>query len=299
MAASPENQEVVYLQDLLPEYEAWLVGRGRRPRGVYDYVREAKRLIAWLQGNPTPLDLTDDRLTTYRDELASRYKISSVHATLCSVRAFCKFLVRKKFLTSDPTREMDFPHVPPSAPRALTRLQIRELLDAIEQPPTEREWEENWERNRLTVLLMLYTGLRLSEATALLWADVQLDTRTITVRSGKGGRSRSVPIHQRLLEQLRRVENREPERAVLGNRNGDNLHPKTVAEVFSRWLRARGLSLTAHQLRHTFATELLRSGAPLRDIQAMLGHASLETTQIYLLVDAAHLQKSVDLLPNY
>lgn len=103
----------------------------------------------------------------------------------------------------------------------------------------------------------------------------------------------------RLDKELRRIENREPNQAVIGDRSGKCMHPKTVAEVFSRWLRARGLNITAHQLRHTFATELLRSGAPLRDIQMMLGHASLETTQIYLLVDASHLRKSVELLPDY
>jgi len=287
----------IRLLDLLPAYRAHLVGKGRRPRGVQGYYETALYLFRWLGDESTVADLTADAITRYRDARAATRAISTVHYDMCVARSFCKFLIRRNLLTEDPTQYIDFPRARQHAPRALNRDLLRRLMEAIEQPRQPREWAHTWERSRLGVILFLYTGLRLSEVAALLWADVELERGTITVQDGKGGKARSVPIHPRLDRELRRTLDRTPERAVIPNRDGTPMHPKNVAEIFSRWLKARGVDITAHQLRHTFATELLRAGAPLPDIQAALGHASLETTQVYLLVDAEHLRKSIDLLP--
>lgn len=286
---------------LLDDYRAALVGRGRRPRGVASYVTEARRFLRWLRADAsaTPADLTAEAVLRYRDERAATCKPATVHADLCVVRSFCQFLIRHGLLTADPTQYVDFPRPKQTAPRALKRDQLRQLMIAIEMPRMPGEQAHTGDRNRLGVILFLYTGLRLSEVAALRWEDVELEARTIIVRDGKGGKARVVPIHPRLFVELSTIADRGELRALIGHpRTGAPMHPKTVAEIFTRWLRARGLTITAHQLRHTFATELLRAGAPLPDIQHALGHSSLETTQVYLLVDASHLQKSIDLLPG-
>jgi site-specific recombinase XerD len=286
------------LLDLLPTYRAHLVGRGRRPRGVQDYHDTARTLFHWLGDDATIADLTTEAITRYRDERAAAGRATAtVRFDLCVARSFCTFLIRRDMLRDDPTRFIDFPRAKHCVPRALKRDMLRLLMEAIEQPRQKREWAHTWERSRLGVILFLYTGLRLSEVASLLWEDVELETSTIIVRDGKGGKARSVPIHPRLDRELRTIADRTPARAIIPNRDGTPMHPKNVAEIFTRWLRRRGVTITAHQLRHTFATELLRAGAPLPDIQAALGHASLETTQVYLLVDAEHLRKSIDLLP--
>jgi integrase len=247
------------LMDLLPDYRAHLVGKGRRPRGVQGYYETASYLFHWLGDAATVADLTTDAITRYRDARAATRAVSTVHYDMCVARSFCKFLIRRNLLTDDPTRDIDFPRARQHAPRALKRDMLRQVMHAIEQPRQPGEWEHTWERSRLGVILFLYTGLRLSEAAALLWDDVELETSTITVQDGKGGKARSVPIHPRLDRELRRTQDRAPGRAVIPNRNGTPMHPKNVAEIFSRWLQARGVKITAHQLRHTFATELLRA----------------------------------------
>lgn len=288
------------VRELLDDYRAELVGRGRRPRGVTSYVREAERLLDWL-GDGEPVlasDLTPRALTRWRNVRAATLAPATIHAELCVARSFCRFLLDLGLLASDPTARIVFPRVQPRPPKALSPDQVRAMLQALEIPRLPGEHRHTAERARLGVLSFLYTGLRLAELAALRWQDVHLAAATITVREGKGGKSRAVPIHARLMRELQEAPDQEPERAVIARRDGGCLHPKSVAEIFTRWLRAREVDITAHQLRHTFATTMLRAGAPLPDIQHALGHASLETTQIYLLVDAEHLRRAVDLLPD-
>lgn len=288
------------LRDLIEAYRADLVGLGRRPRGVTSYATTARRLLDWVRpGEPVrATDLTQATLRRWRNARGAAVAPATVHAELCVARSFCRFLLALGVLGEDPTAGLPFPRLRPSAPRPLQRAQVQAMLTALGIPRLPREHGHTAERARLGVYVFLYTGLRLAEVAALRWGDVDLDGATITVREGKGGRSRAVPIHPTLEAQLRAAGPASPERAVIGRRDGQPMHPKSVAEIFTRWLRARGVKITPHQLRHTFATTMLRAGAPLPDIQHALGHASLETTQMYLLVDASHLRRAVGLLPG-
>jgi integrase len=155
-----------------------------------------------------------------------------------------------------------------------------------------------WQRNRRAIYLMLYGGLRIAEASALLWRDVDLDTRVLWVRDGKGGKDRSIPIHPVLLKELLAAPDRDQVPAVLANLQGLPINPKSLAHLFERQLRKLGVHITAHQLRHSFATEMLRAGADLRSIQELMGHEKLETTQRYLMVDAERMRAAVNLLPE-
>jgi integrase/recombinase XerD len=129
--------------------------------------------------------------------------------------------------------------------------------------------------------------------------DVDLDAAELVVRDGKGGKDRVVPIHAKLLGELRvaAAESRSPW-AVAGKADGFALTSKSMAHLFERWLPRLGIEITAHQLRHSFATEMLRGGANLRDIQDLLGHANLSTTERYLMVSGARLRGAVDTLPE-
>jgi integrase len=144
---------------------------------------------------------------------------------------------------------------------------------------------------------MLYAGLRISEVSSLLWRDVYLDDRMLVVQRGKGGRRRELPIHPALLEELLLVPVRRPTWPVVGSIEHTPLTPKSMAHIFERWLPKFGIFITAHQLRRTFATQLLRRGATLRDIQMLLGHRSLKTTAAYLGVNPKNLEDWLNLLP--
>jgi site-specific recombinase XerD len=144
---------------------------------------------------------------------------------------------------------------------------------------------------------MLFSGLRLSEAAALRWCDVDLEVRELMVVDGKGGKDRVVPLHPALVEELCQVRSPKPSWAVLGQRDGKPLTHKSLAHIFERWLADLGIRITAHRLRHSFATEMLRHGADIRAIQDLMGHTSLETTQRYLALHNEQLRGAIEKLP--
>jgi integrase/recombinase XerC len=160
------------------------------------------------------------------------------------------------------------------------------------------------ERDRLLLALSAYAGLRRAELLALDCDDIDLDRRLIRVRNAKGGRQRVVPIHPGLMPLLlayaaARPESRDPALflGVLGRR----LTPSIMAVTFRRYATAAGVNerkvITPHTLRHVFATELLGAGANLRQIQELLGHKHLDSTQRYTRVTAHQLRGAVKRLP--
>lgn len=98
----------------------------------------------------------------------------------------------------------------------------------------------------------------------------------------KGGNERIVPLHSRLITELSRIPSNQRCGAVAGHPNGRCLSHKTIGTIFERWLKDAGLTISAHRLRHTFATQMLSAGADLRSIQKSLGHADLCVTEVYL-----------------
>lgn len=289
------------LVDLLEAYHGHLLGKGHRPSGRAKYMWNLKAFIRWTGEDVTTLDLTEERITAYRDARAVTVKAAVVFNELTVIRSLCKWCVRKRYLAEDPTVYVDFPKVPRPSPRALKRAQLKQLFAIIDTEPTT--YKANWRRNRLILLIFIYTGARISEGAGLRWGDIDLDANTIKIRGeiAKNGRTRAIPMHPRLKEELSRLPVYPDDAPVFthiyADGFGTGLDVKSLAHVFERWLPKMGLAITAHQLRHTLATELLRAGAPLPDIQGILGHDSLETTAIYLTVDSEHLRGSMNLLP--
>lgn len=295
------------LMDLMPEYEAYqLHRRKRRPRGVARYVHVLTLCFAELGQEATITDLTSEWLGSYQQSIGERLATNTALLTLTALRSFCRWAVKVKHLAHDPTQELEAPKKYRPAPKPLSRQQLRDLFRVLAEPMFDTEHgRAQWARNRRVVFLMLFAGLRLAEVTALRWADVDLEAGSIIVREGKGGKDRAVPIHPALAIELGKAGLMAPESAVAGRiDHRPYTDPQALAHIFERYIpsRAKALGLTlrfsAHQLRHSFATEMLRGGADLRAIQGLLGHSSLETTQCYLLVDTGRFRDAVSLLPS-
>lgn len=136
-------------------------------------------------------------------------------------------------------------------------------------------------RNRALIVLLYRTGLRLAEALALEWSDVRTDW--ITVRSGKGGKARTVPIDAPTRISLEEVRSGPKAPRVFASLRGKPLSQGYVRGLFQRLGRRIGLQhCHPHALRHTFAFELANEGKPLHTIMRLLGHSSLATTTIYV-----------------
>jgi integrase/recombinase XerC len=145
-----------------------------------------------------------------------------------------------------------------------------------------------------------HAGLRRGELLGLDWDDVDLERRLLRVRKGKGGRQRTLPIHPALVPLVidyMAVRAGDTEPALLVGVQGRRLHYTQLGQVFRRYVAAAGVAkrkrVTPHTLRHVFASELLRAGANLRQIQELLGHKHLDSTQRYTRVTAHELRGAV------
>lgn len=287
------------LFDLLPCYTAALRARGQRPRGIQKYRETLTSFFTWLGPDACMDALTAPRVRRYQELKSLTCGAGTIGNLLTVIRSFCRWAIREELRTTDPTLLCHWPRRRPTVPRALTHAQLRALMTAIRTPdhlPHPQRWI--WERNQRAVLLMLFAGLRIAEAAALDWRDVDLDAGTLYVREGKGGNDRTVPIHPRLRLALDTVPACERGCAVAGQVDGRHLTHKSMGHLFERWLPGLGITIASHQLRHSFATSLLKSGANLRIIQQLLGHASLETTMRYLLVEDVEKQRAVNGMPG-
>jgi len=152
----------------------------------------------------------------------------------------------------------------------------------------------------LLLALMAYGGLRRSELLGLDWDDVDLSRRLLRIRKAKGGRQRTIPIHPALAPLFAvYYATRVPltEQAVFVGVQGGRLHPTQLGQVFRHYVEAAGVNerkrVTPHTLRHVFASELLHAGANLRQIQELLGHKHLDSTQRYTRVNAHELRGAI------
>lgn len=187
-------------------------------------------------------------------------------------------------------------------------LTMGELERLLAQPGRDDVWERHFpgkpERDRLLLALMAYAGLRRSELLGLEWGDFDLSRRLLRVRKAKGGRQRTIPIHPALAPLFAEYyATRVPlaEQAVFVGVQGNRLHYTQLGQAFRHYVGAAGVNerkrVTPHTLRHVFASELLRAGANLRQIQELLGHKHLDSTQRYTRVNAHELRGAIKRLP--
>ncbi len=233
---------------------------------------------------------------------------------LSSVRALCRFLVKRGAIAGNPAAAIRGPKKPKPLPRALDVDDAFRLVEAPRQ--TGRTAHRTLSagegarhdvlraRDRALLELIYSTGLRVSEACALDIGDIdrgRYATPLVLVRHGKGNKSREVPLgdlaHKALAEyEPLRKELRATSAALFVNATGNRLTPRSVQRMVARWAIAGGIHAraTPHVLRHSFATHLLDADVDLRSIQELLGHASLSSTQIYTKVSLDHLMKVYD-----
>jgi integrase/recombinase XerC len=205
-----------------------------------------------------------------------------------------RFLLLRRFLrwvsrrvgVPDPFRDLDPPPKPRQERDWLTREEFRRLLDAAGKP--DRNLPGLAERDQLTLLTLVTTGLRRSELCALEWQDLELDGRkkSLLVRHGKGDKSRSQPIPARLARELRRVRDARqprPTDPVFCGLAGGRLQETILADIIRRAATRAGIEkhVTAHTLRHTAATWLRQERGDTRLVAEYLGHADLSTVARY------------------
>src|SRR4051812_20259022 len=271
------------------------VERNASPRTLKAY---RQSLDAFRIANKTAWKkCTTDDFRDYLFDVMKRGQARSyVRLQFSALRAFYKFLTDRKGLKVDPLRSLQLPKIDKKLPLVLTRQQIDELLTAPLKVEKERAAPKWMPLRDVAIMELFYSsGLRLSELTALDVADVDLYTESVRV-FGKGRKERVCPIGAPALESIQKYRSAANVHSgpLFINKLRKRMSAASTWLVLRRYIRHTSIpiSISPHKLRHSFATHMLDRGADLRSVQALLGHASLSTTQIYTHVTAERLKKA-------
>ena len=255
-------------------------------------------LTAFRAENKTPWKkCTVDDFRDYLFAIMKRGQARSyVRLQFSALRTLYQFLGSRTGLRRNPVREVQLPKIEKKLPLVLTRHQIEELLAAPTRVAKNRAAPVWMPLRDVAIMELFYSsGLRLSELAALDVADVDLFTESIRVL-GKGRKERVCPVGLPALEAISRYRaaGNVHSGPLFINKARRRISTRSVWLILKRYLRHTSIpiSISPHKLRHSFATHLLDRGADLRSVQALLGHASLSTTQIYTHVTVKRLKKA-------
>lgn len=226
------------------------------------------------------------------------YSSATVARKVAAVKSFFHFLLTERQLAEDPSASLDSPKVRKYLPKAISKEEVELLLNAPATVDSARG-----RRDRAILELLYATGMRVSEVVNLDVGDV--DPASGTVRClGKGNKERVIPIYDRAiksvedyLERARLHLLKKPDqKALFLNHRGNRLTRQGLWLIIKRYVEELGIktAVTPHTLRHSFATHLLNGGADLRNVQELLGHANISTTQVYTQVSSERLRSVYD-----
>lgn len=305
--------------DLIAAWSETLAEAGRATLTRRRYVQAVRAFTAWFARENhepfAPARLTPIDLAGYVQQLQRTAKASTVNVHVCGLRAFCAWLVEQSHLERNPALRIKAagPGAPLS-PKALTPTHVNALLRAAQQT-------RHAARDYAIVQLMVQTGIRIGECAALRLGDLQLGERQgwMTIRAGKGHKTRRVPLNasvrQALSDYVGLLWEVEPVVKVVAaawsgrpatdplwlSQKGGALSSRAISDLVETLVAAcalRGLvppETTPHTLRHTFATNYLKDHpGDLVGLAALLGHSSLETTRIYVQPSADDLAQRVE-----
>jgi integrase/recombinase XerC len=298
-----------YVREAVGDWLAYLsVERQLAAETAEAYERDISQFLAFLAGHlnrlPDMKQLLALQARDVRAFLAARrgegVGSRSLARTLSALRMFYRFLERRGYGKNDAIRSVSLPKLPHSVPKPLTALKATALVDSTDiASPDAPEWI--LARDTAVLALLYGSGLRISEALSLKRRDAPIKGRDMLRVTGKGNKTRVVPVLPIVREAVERYLSLYPlklgsDDPLFVGARGKQLSPRLIQLRIARARAALGLPDTAtpHALRHSFATHLLGAGADLRAIQELLGHASLSTTQGYIEVDRAHLLKTYD-----
>ena len=286
-------------KDIVSRYRRYLkLEKGYSANTLDAYMRDVDKLLRYLaveQVNVLDVKLEDlEHFAAFISDLGIGPR--SLARILSGVRQFYRFLVIDGYLEVDPTELLESPKQPDHLPEVLSTAEV----DLLEQAIDLSKWEGH--RNRAIIEVLFSCGLRVSELTNLKLSNLYIEEQYIRVM-GKGSKERLVPISPRALDELnywfsdRNVMKIKPgeEDYVFLNRRGQHLTRTMILIMIKRYALEAGIkkTISPHTLRHSFATSLLEGGADLRAIQAMLGHESIGTTEIYTHIDTSTLRQEI------
>ncbi len=301
---------------LLDEYKTYLENEDLSALTVIGYVADTRLFMDWFAKNNreefalenvTPSDVREYR--SYLQDTEKR-KASTVNRKLAALAALMRWALKTKQIVVDPTENVKSVKQLVATPRWLDKHEQFALQRAIEKDLqlAQLRYPRRYvtrRRDASLILFLLHTGLRLSEVVALELNDVQISERkgSVLVRRGKGNKERSVPLNSEARNAIQDWLASRPQGSdtfvwiAVEASAEDGISGRTVQRILQRYAQDAELQeLTPHILRHSFAKNLANKNVGLEKIAALLGHASLNTTRIYVTPDTRDLERAVEQL---
>ena len=265
---------------------------------ISSYKRDMQQLSRYC-ANKAIVHWTDLQQSDIRSHIAGRHRqgisSKSLQRELSAIRSFYNFLLKKGRAASNPAQHVKAPKQSRKLPKTLDVDQVTGMLEAGTSSVLEI-------RDLAMFELFYSSGLRLGELAALDWTDIDLADQSLVVRSGKGGKTRVLPIGGKAVGA---IENWLQERSKMGantetalfvSTRGSRLGRRSIELRLAQWCKKKGMDehIHPHMLRHSFASHLLESSQDLRAVQELLGHSNISTTQIYTHLDFQHLVEVYD-----
>ena len=272
--------------------------RGMSPNTLDAYARDLDKLLNYLDG--IGMHVLDVELSDLQHFAAGLHDIGIGPRSQCrilsGVRTFYKFLVLDGYIEQDPAELLESPVLGEHLPEFLTPAEVDRLKDCIDVSKPEGH------RNRAIIEVLFSCGLRVSELVNLKLSDIYRDEQFVRV-FGKGSKERLVPISSTALREINnywswreelKIKPGEEDYLFL-NRRGAHLTRTMILIMLKQQADEAGIqkTISPHTLRHSFATALLEGGADLRVIQALLGHESIATTEIYTHISSQTLRQTI------
>lgn len=285
--------------NLIRKYQRYLkLEKGYSPNTLDAYIRDVDKLLKFLSDEEkTPQEAKLEDIENFAAAVCDLgIGARSLARILSGVRQFYRFLVLDGYMEADPTELLESPKQPQHLPEVLSTAEV----DMLERAIDLSKWEGH--RNRAIIEVLFSCGLRVSELTHLKLSNLYREEQFVRVM-GKGSKERLVPISPKALQELdywfadrnqMKIKEGEEDYVFL-NRRGTHLTRTMILIMIKNYARDAGIkkTISPHTLRHSFATALLEGGANLRSIQAMLGHESIGTTEIYTHIDTTTLREEI------
>ena len=287
-------------KELIENFKSYLsIEKNFSEHTINAYISDIVSFIVWLND----IDCKNVNFNILREYLhfiqRFEYKKTTIARKIASIRTFYKFLLRERFIDSNPALSLSAPKRPKSLPKFLTVNEVENILNnvKIDTPAGFR--------NKVILELLWATGMRVSELSNLNFGDLNIEENEIKV-FGKGAKERIVLISERAKNYLvqyintvrkliapeynkNEINNDTP---LFINSTGFRLQNKTIRKAINDVVEKIELpkKVTPHVFRHSFATHLIENGADLRVVQELLGHAGISNTQIYTHISMKHMQ---------
>jgi site-specific recombinase XerD len=270
------------MSTLRARMEADLRIQNYRPSTQREYVRSVYHLARHFMKSPA--EMGEEEVRAYLLHLVDDRRLSP--STLKVTTAALKFLYEVTLGRPEVVRSVRMPRTSVKLPVILGGSEVVRLFEAIESP-----------KYRVIVMTAYGAGLRVGETCSLEISDIDSKRMVIRIRNGKGGRDRYAMLADRLLEALRtyyRLDRPPGPHLFPGQRPGTAVRPDSVRRVLEQAVAKAGIKkpVTPHILRHTFATHVLEAGGDIRTIQMLLGHRSIQTTQLYAQVSTDTIRRA-------